>query len=227
MPRWLSQGQTPHPSWADENGLVALGGLIEPETLLRAYRAGVFPWSSDPVPSWWSPEPRAVFDPRTFRGPRTVRKSARRSRWRFTADRAFAAVMAACAAPTPERPSTWISADFRAAYGELHRRGFAHSIEVFEGEELVGGLYGVAIGGFFSGESMFHRRSDASKAALCHLIARLRRGGFTILDGQVPTAHLRSLGAAELSRPAYLSLLAEALTAPAVFPSDGESDELA
>ena len=158
-----------------------LGGTLDPETLISAYRAGIFPWSSDPVISWWSPDPRAIFDLETLAAHRSTARSARRAGWRFTVDRDFTGVMRACAAPAPDRPSTWITSDFERSYGELHRRGLAHSVEVWEGDDLVGGLYGVTLGGFFGGESMFHRATDASKAAVGFLIERLRAGGFSLL----------------------------------------------
>jgi leucyl/phenylalanyl-tRNA--protein transferase len=202
-----------------EEGLVALGGTLDPDTLISAYRAGVFPWSSDPVLSWWSPDPRAVFDLDTWQPHRTVARSARRAGWRFSVDRDFSGVMHACAAPAPGRPSSWITDDFVRAYRALHERGLAHSIEVWEGDDLVGGLYGVALGGFFGGESMFHRRTDASKAAVGHLVERLRAGGFTLLDAQVPTPHLASLGAIEIPRAEYLAKLRHALTVPAKLTS--------
>jgi leucyl/phenylalanyl-tRNA--protein transferase len=193
------------------SGLVAVGGSLDPRTLLRAYRAGVFPWSSDPVITWWCPDPRAVFELDAFHAGRSLRKSIRRAGWRFSVDQDFTAVMRACAAPSPERPSTWISEEFVASYSELFRQGHAHSVEVWEGEELVGGLYGVAIGGFFGGESMFHRRTDASKIALAHLVARLRAGGYRLCDTQFVTDHLRSLGGVEISREDYERRLADAL----------------
>jgi leucyl/phenylalanyl-tRNA--protein transferase len=196
---------------AREDGLVALGGTLDPDTLVKAYRAGVFPWSSDPVLSWWSPDPRAIFDLVTWRPHRSTARSARRAGWRFSVDQDFDGVMRACAAAGPDRPSTWITDDFRRAYGELFRRGMAHSIEVWEADELVGGLYGVALGGFFGGESMFHRRTDASKAAVGYLIERLRAGGFSLLDAQVPTPHLARLGAIEIPRADYLARLRRAL----------------
>jgi len=200
-----------------EDGLVALGGRLDPETLISAYRAGVFPWSSDPVISWWSPDPRAIFDLETWKAHRTIGRSIRRGGWHFSVDRAFAEVMRACAAPSEERPSTWITDDFVRSYSELHRRGLAHSVEVWEGEELVGGLYGVTIGGFFGGESMFRRRTDASKAAVAHLVQTLRAGGFTLLDAQVPTSHLESMGAVCISRDEYLARLGRALRVSARF----------
>jgi leucyl/phenylalanyl-tRNA--protein transferase len=201
----------------DDSGLVALGGKLEPETLIAAYRSGIFPWSSDPVLSWWSPDPRAIFDLDSWRPHRSVMRTIRREGWRFTADQAFTEVMRGCAAASTDRPATWITDDFVRAYGELHRRGLAHSVEVWAGDELIGGLYGVALGGFFGGESMFHRRTDASKAAVAHLVERLRAGGFSLLDAQVPTPHLTRLGAIAISRADYLARLRRALTQTASF----------
>lgn len=197
------------------DGLVAVGGRLDCDTVLRAYRAGIFPWSSDPFVTWWCPDPRAIIDLETFRPARSLRKTTRRHAWSFSVDRAFEEVMRGCAAPTPDRPETWISEDFVATYGELHRRGVAHSVEVWEGGDLVGGLYGVALGGFFGGESMFHRRTDASKAALAHLVQVLRDHGFELLDAQVPTPHLARLGAQAIPRDEYLRRLERALMAPA------------
>jgi leucyl/phenylalanyl-tRNA--protein transferase len=156
-----------------------------------------------------------VFDLPSYRPHRSVTRAARRAGWRFTVDRDFAAVMRCCAAETPARTGTWITNEFIAAYSELHRRGHAHSIEVYEGETLVGGLYGVTIGGFFGGESMFHTRRDASKAAVAYLVERLRAGGFTLLDAQMPTPHLERIGAVAMPRDEYLHRLAEALPVPA------------
>jgi leucyl/phenylalanyl-tRNA--protein transferase len=198
-------------------GLVAVGGAVTPESLLRAYRAGVFPWSSDPMVTWWSPEPRAVLDLGCYRPSRSLRKRLRRAGWTFALDRDFEGVMRKCAEPTPGRPTSWITGDFVAAYTELHRRGAAHSVEVYERDDLVGGLYGVSIGGFFGGESMFHRRTDASKAAVTYLVQHLRERGFVLLDAQVPTPHLASLGAVEISRGEYLARLRHALALPVAF----------
>jgi leucyl/phenylalanyl-tRNA--protein transferase len=199
------------------NGLVAVGGTLDPDQLLRAYRAGVFPWSSDPVITWWCPDPRAVIDLQTFRPHRSLRKSVRRAGWRFAVDNDFETVMRLCAEPSDDRPSTWITEDFIRSYTELHRRGVAHSVEVYEGDEMVGGLYGVALGGFFGGESMFRRRTDASKAAVAHLVEHLRGRGFVLLDAQVPTPHLARLGATEISRAEYLRRLRVALAMPTRF----------
>lgn len=213
---WLRGGTLPDPELeSDENGLVALGGRLEPQLLLRAYRAGIFPWSSRPVVTWWSPDPRAVFDLETFQPHRSVRQSIRRNGWRFTLDADFEGVMRACAAPTAARPDTWITEEFVRAYVALHQLGHAHSVEVWEGDAIVGGLYGVTIGGFFGGESMFHRKTDASKAAVAHLVERLRASGFTLCDAQVPTDHLRRLGAVDLPRAEYLRRLRDAVARPA------------
>jgi leucyl/phenylalanyl-tRNA--protein transferase len=193
------------------NGLVAVGGSLHADTLLAAYRSGIFPWSSDPALTWWSPDPRAIFEIDRYRPHRSVGRTARRCGWRFAIDRDFAGVMRLCAESTTDRPATWITQDFISSYTELHRRGHAHSIEVYEGDELVGGLYGVTIGGFFGGESMFHRRTDASKAAVAYLVERLRAGGFTLLDAQMPTPHLSRLGAVNIPRLDYLARLRAAL----------------
>jgi leucyl/phenylalanyl-tRNA--protein transferase len=193
------------------NGLVAVGGNLDPDALIAAYSGGVFPWSSDPVLTWWSPDPRAIFELASWRPHRSIGRSARRAGWRFTVDRAFEAVMRACGEASDDRPSTWITDDFLRSYAELHRRKRAHSIEVWEGTQLVGGLYGVALGGFFGGESMFHRKTDASKAAVAYLVERLRAGGFSLLDAQVPTPHLERLGAVCIPRAEYLARLRAAL----------------
>ncbi|HEY0709226.1 MAG TPA: leucyl/phenylalanyl-tRNA--protein transferase [Polyangia bacterium] len=199
------------------SGLVAVGGSLDADTLTRAYRAGVFPWSSDPEITWWSPDPRAIFDLHNFSPSRSLRKSVRRNGWRFEIDKRFEAVMRACAESTVMRPSTWISEDFIAGYTELHRRGHAHSVEVLEGDELVGGLYGVTFGGFFGGESMFHRRTDASKAAVAFLVEHMKARGFELLDAQVPNEHLMSLGAIAIPKREYLSRLEVALRKPVTF----------
>jgi leucyl/phenylalanyl-tRNA--protein transferase len=198
-------------------GLVAVGGVVTPDSLLRAYRTGVFPWSSDPVLTWWSPDPRAIFDLERYRPSKSLRKRIRREGWTFTVDRDFEGVMRRCAEATPSRPTTWITGDFIAAYTELHRRGAAHSVEVYARDDLVGGLYGVSLGGFFGGESMFHLSPDASKAALAYLVQHLRERGFGLLDAQVPTPHLTRLGAVEISRGEYLARLRHAMALQVTF----------
>jgi leucyl/phenylalanyl-tRNA--protein transferase len=173
------------------------------------------------VLTWWSPDPRAIFDLDGWKAHRSLRQSIRRGGWTFAIDRDFVGVMRACAAPSALRDGTWITNNFIEAYTALHRRGHAHSVEVYEGAELVGGLYGVAIGGFFGGESMFHRRTDASKAAVAHLVERLRAGGFRLLDAQVPTPHLERLGAIRIPRREYLSRLRASLDVAAALYSTG------
>jgi leucyl/phenylalanyl-tRNA--protein transferase len=200
-----------------DDGLVAVGGTLHPDILEKAYRMGVFPWSSHPAVTWWCPDPRAIFDLESFRVTRSLRKSIRHSDWTFHLDRDFEGTMRRCAESTADRPSTWISEDFIASYGVLHRRGLAHSVEVYEKDEPVGGLYGVVFGGFFGGESMFTRRSNASKAALAHLVSHLRERGFVLLDAQVMNPHLASLGARDISRTEFLRRLRAALTLKVTF----------
>ncbi len=201
----------------DEDGLVAVGGTLDPDVLERAYRMGIFPWSSHPAVTWWCPDPRAIFELESFRDSRSVLKSIRRSGWTFHIDRDFEGTMRRCAESTADRPTTWISEDFVASYHELHRRGVAHSVEVYENDDPVGGLYGVTMGGFFGGESMFKRRSNASKAALGHLVSHLRARGFGLLDAQVMNPHLASLGAREISRAEFLRRLRSALALKVTF----------
>ena len=198
-------------------GLVAIGGTLDPDALVSAYRAGIFPWSSDPAVTWWSPDPRAIFDLESWRPHRTVARSARRAGWRFTVDRDFHGVMRACGESTTDRPSTWITDDFLRSYATMHQRGLAHSVEVWEGDALVGGLYGVTLGGFFGGESMFHRETDASKVALVSLVDRLARRGFLLLDTQWLTPHLAQFGGVEIPRAEYLRQLKIALARDCAF----------
>jgi leucyl/phenylalanyl-tRNA--protein transferase len=211
MVRWLRPLEVPDPCDADGDGLVAIGGSLDPDLLLKAYRRGVFPWSSVPEITWWSPDPRAIFDLATWKPHRTILQSMRRRGWTCTVNERFGDVVRACAARTADRPETWITRDFIASYTELHRRGHAISVEVLEEGVLVGGLYGVVIGGFFGGESMFHRRVDASKAAFVHLVDHLKSRGFALLDAQAPNDHLIRLGATLVPREKFLSLLKAAL----------------
>jgi leucyl/phenylalanyl-tRNA---protein transferase len=200
----------PSPRFADEQGLVAIGGDLTVPRLLLAYRSGIFPWTVEPV-SWWSPNPRAVFELDGFHVSRTLAKVIRKGVFEITTDRAFRHVMQACAAPARGRRKTWISAEFIEAYTELHERGHAHSLECWQAGQLVGGVYGVAIGGFFAGESMFHRVSNASKVALFHLVERLRQQGFTLFDIQMLTPATEQLGGVTIARDEYLRRLAEAV----------------
>jgi leucyl/phenylalanyl-tRNA---protein transferase len=202
------------PETADEHGLVAVGGDLGPATLLRAYRNGTFPWfnEGDPV-LWWSPNPRAIFELDRFYLSRRLVRTIRNSKFRLTINQAFDAVIRGCA----ERELTWITSDMIDAYSQLHQLGHAHSIEVWLGKDLVGGVYGVALGGFFAGESMFHRARDASKVALTYLIEYLKIRGFALFDTQVVTEHTARLGAVEISRDDYLARLEKALRVPARF----------
>lgn len=215
VPIWIDPRVPPDPRSAGESGLVAISPFLDPRLVRVAYRRGLFPWSSEPVVTWWCPADRAVFDLETWRPSRSLRQEVRRAGWRFTLDEDFTGVMRGCAASVEGRESTWITGDFIEVYGALHAAGEAHSVEVWEGEELVGGLYGVALGAFFGGESMFHRRTGASKAALAWLVERLRAGGFTLLDAQVMNPHLARLGAAEIPRAVFLERLKAALRASA------------
>lgn len=189
-------------------GLVAVGGDLSVPRLLLAYRSGLFPWTAKPV-TWWSPEPRGVFELEQFHIGRTLARVLRQGRFEITFDRAFREVITACA--TVRRPGGWISPEFVTAYTALHEAGHAHSVECWQVGKLVGGVYGVSVGGLFAGESMFHRADDASKVALAHLVGRLRERGFTLFDTQMVTAATRQLGAVEIPRAAYLARLAEAM----------------
>lgn len=189
------------------DGLLAVGGDLSPERLLRAYRSGIFPWYSRDQPIlWWSPHQRMVFDSGAFSLPSRFRRTLRSSEWTLRADCDFGAVIRACAqTPRPGQSGTWILPEMVAAYIELHRLGHAHSIEVMAGEELVGGIYGVAQGHMFYGESMFSRRSGASKLALGALLGLMRDWGWPLLDAQLDNPHLRSLGGREMGREAFLA----------------------
>ncbi|MGF1511707.1 MAG: leucyl/phenylalanyl-tRNA--protein transferase [Myxococcota bacterium] len=210
----------PEPTSANRDGLVAVGGDLSVERLLLGYRSGIFPWPifDDDLMTWFSPDPRAVLEFDELYVSRSLRKKLKR--FHMTVDVCFDRVVAGCAAPAPDRPSTWITTELARAYLELHRRGHAHSVETWLDGKLVGGLYGVAVQGLFAGESMFSRVADASKAALVELVQRLVRGGFTLLDIQQATPHMVRMGAREISRRAYLDRLQFALTQETCFPVD-------
>jgi leucyl/phenylalanyl-tRNA--protein transferase len=210
----------PDPSTADGDGLVGFGADLEPETLVYAYRQGIFPWPHPGMPlPWFSPDPRGVIWLDALRTSRSLRQRLRHSGWETTVDRAFETVVAACA--ERYRPEgTWIVPEMRAAYLRLHRLGHAHSLEVWRDEELVGGLYGVSVGGVFTGESMFHHTTDASKVALVDLVDRLAEAGGRLVDVQLVTRHLISLGARPLPRSEYLDLLREVRDLPVRLPPD-------
>jgi leucyl/phenylalanyl-tRNA---protein transferase len=196
---------------ADDRGVVGVGADLAPGTLLAAYRSALFPMPVEGgLLAWWSPDPRGVIPLDGLRVSRSLRRSL--GRFRVTVDQDFPAVIAACA--DPARPHGWIDEDMQAAYLRLHELGWAHSLEAWAGDELAGGLYGVAIGGLFAGESMFHRRSDASKVALVHLVEHLTAGGASLLDVQWTTPHLVSLGAVDIPRAEYQRRLHAALEHP-------------
>lgn len=204
-----SEIRFPPPQLAEESGLLAIGGDLTPQRLLLAYSQGIFPWYNDGEPIlWWSPMPRCVLLPGDFHLSRSLRKLLRQEEYRITVDQAFAAVIRACAT-SGERGlvGTWISTEMIAAYDELFSLGFCHSVEVWTGDELVGGLYGVSLGRCFFGESMFHRRTDASKIALYALSETLFSCNFVMIDMQLATPHLLSLGGRLLDRGAFELLL--------------------
>lgn len=213
-PFWLDEdsdpARFPDPGYAlqEPDGLLAVGGDLSPARLLNAYRQGIFPWYSEGQPIlWWSPNPRSVLFPDTFKISRSLRKTLRKRLFSVTLDTAFNDVIEACSEPRPDQDGTWITNEMKQAYIQLHRIGFAHSVEVWEGDELVGGLYGVSLGKVFFGESMFTRRSDASKVGFTYLIEQLKSWGFGLIDCQVHTSHLSSLGAEDIPRESFLDLL--------------------
>ncbi|MFQ5348720.1 MAG: leucyl/phenylalanyl-tRNA--protein transferase [Rhodothalassiaceae bacterium] len=199
---------------------------LTPEMLLHAYACGVFPMAESAHGRdiyWVDPERRGILPLERFHVPRRLRRTVLQDRFRVTIDRDFRAVIEACAAPAPGRSGTWINREIIALYCRLHARGGAHSVECWQGESLAGGLYGVALGGAFFGESMFHRARDASKVALVHLAGRLVAGAYRLLDAQFISAHLKQFGAVEITRARYHTLLADALSRPANFYSLPES----
>ncbi len=203
---------------------------LTPEILLQAYAVGLFPMAEardDPTLYWIDPEKRGIIPLESFHVPRSLRRTLRRGRFAVRADTAFAAVMRGCAKARPGRSNTWINDEILALYTTLHAMGRAHSVEAWQGEELAGGLYGVALGGAFFGESMFTRVTDASKVALVHLVAILRAGGFTLLDTQFLTEHLTRFGAVEIDREAYRERLAKALSVQADFGAVSGGQEIA
>ncbi len=196
---------------ASEYGLLAVGGDLAPRCLLSAYSKGIFPWYNENQPIlWWSPDPRCVLVPARFHCSRSLAKSIRSQGFRFTLDSAFERVIRACAAPDKGRMETWIGEDMIAAYTRLHHLGFAHSVETWKGDCLVGGLYGVAIGRMFFGESMFSAVTDASKSALKFLAEMLDEAGYHLIDCQVTSDHLLSLGAEVIPRSEFIARLERA-----------------
>jgi leucyl/phenylalanyl-tRNA--protein transferase len=228
----MTQTQGPAPCWLEPDdpelwfpnvelalqepdGLLAVGGDLSEDRLLLAYRSGIFPWYGPGQPIlWWSPDPRLVLFPGRLRVARSLAKTIRKGTFSITIDQAFDAVISACAEPRPGQAGTWITQEMMAAYRELHAAGYAHSVECWQEGKLAGGLYGVAIGRAFFGESMFARTTDASKVAFVGLVRQLSRWGFPLIDCQVHTAHLASLGAEMIPRREFIQILEHACQQP-------------
>lgn len=205
----------PPVEFASPEGLLAVGGDLRVERLLEAYRHGIFPWYNDDQPIlWWSPDPRAVIFPHKLHVSRSLKRTIRLGGFTVTLDTRFRDVMHGCAGPRPQYPEggTWITAEMVKAYVKLHELGYAHSVETWQEGRLVGGLYGVALGRIFFGESMFTRVPDASKVALVSLVRQLQTWGFRIFDCQQPSRHIKTLGAEDIPRSEFLDHLADALT---------------
>lgn len=215
MITWLSPDDPPGQfppvdmALAEPNGLLAAGGDLAPERLLAAYHQGIFPWYSPGQQIlWWSPDPREILLPAEFHCSRSLRHALRRADYELHWDRDFAGVVAACAAPRARSPGTWITAAMREAYLHLHQLGHAHSVEIWRAGQLIGGLYGVRLGRVFFGESMFSSAANGSKLALAHLVQRCLEDGTALIDCQMPSAHLRSLGSRPMARTEFIQLLA-------------------
>ncbi len=210
LPYRIPQGSSPDSfpvvdcALVEPNGLLAVGGDLTPARLLNAYRRGIFPWfNDDRCIMWWSPDPRAVIFPHLVKLSHSLRKTLRQGHFKLTTNKAFEEVILGCAAPRRDQAGTWITQEMMAAYHRLHNFGYAHSIECWSGQKLAGGLYGVVLGKVFFGESMFSRERDASKVALAHLC----RADIQMIDCQVPNAHLARMGALEIGRRRFISLL--------------------
>lgn len=219
---WLDSPESSFPdidlALSDPNGLLAAGGDLSPERLLQAYSSGIFPWFEEDQPVlWWSPDPRMVLFPEDLHVSKSLQKTLNKSPYSVTLDKAFAEVIACCAQPRGDSPGTWITDEMQAAYTQLFQAGHAHSVEVWLEEDLVGGLYGVALGQLFFGESMFSFENNASKIALVHLVKQLQRWNYKLIDCQVSSEHLESLGAIEISRVEFRQQLHEHL------PSSGKA----
>lgn len=219
MITWLNRASLTFPALDkalhEPNGLLAAGGDLSSARLIAAYRHGCFPWYQDGQPLlWWSPNPRTVLCPERLHVSRSLRKVLRSNQYSVTFDRNFADVIHACAAPRQDEHGTWITTEIQNAYLELHTQGHAHSVEVWHADQLVGGLYGIAIGQLFFGESMFSRMDNASKVGFVTLVNALKTAGFVLIDCQMPTAHLLSLGAESISREAFSEHLDRYLDIP-------------
>lgn len=219
MLTWLKRNELVFPplskAMREPNGLLAAGGDLSPERLIQAYRHGCFPWFEEGQPIlWWSPDPRTVLLPAEVHVSRSLGKVLRQGRFRVTFDQDFAAVIAECAGPRNYTDGTWITDDMQRAYLALHEQGHAHSVEVWDGDALVGGLYGLAMGRLFFGESMFSRADNASKVGFVTLVEHLQQAGFVLIDCQMPTDHLHSLGARSIPREVFAGYLSQYLDQP-------------
>jgi len=226
MLTWLNRASLKFPALTqalrEPNGLLAAGGDLSSARLIAAYRHGCFPWYQDGQPVlWWSPDPRTVLLPSNLHISRSLRKVLRSDEFTVTFDNNFAQVIHACAQPRDHENGTWITNEIQAAYFELHRQGYAHSVEVWHEQELVGGLYGIAIGQLFFGESMFSRLSNASKVGFVTLVSALKAAGFVLIDCQMPTSHLNSLGAHNISREDFAEYLNLYLDTPTTMQWSG------
>ena len=215
----MTGGMQPFPPTSaaleDPNGLLAVGGDLSAARLLEAYQRGIFPWYEPGEPIlWWTPQPRAVLRPAEFHESKSLRKFLKTTEWRVEYDLRFEQVINACAAPSPGREETWISDDMKSAYVELHRLGYAHSVEVIDNDRLIGGLYGVKLGSVFFGESMFSEESNASKVALHAICKKELLGRLSLIDCQMPNAHLQSLGMILITRSEFEDILASEITQP-------------
>jgi leucyl/phenylalanyl-tRNA--protein transferase len=211
----------PPPAEAGPDGLLMTGGSLAPAWMMEAYKSGIFPmpiqYEQRRSLAWFSPDPRGILELADFHLSKRLARRLRRQEFQFTIDRAFSQVVEACAAPRRPDTGCWLTLAMQNAYAGLHELGIAHSVEAWFSGVLVGGVFGIAIGSFFAGESMFSRRSDASKAALCHLVSHLSARGFTLLDVQWTNEHTRSLGAMDIPREEYLARLGKAIALPASF----------
>jgi len=219
MLTWLKRDSLVFPPLSkalrEPDGLLAAGGDLSPDRLVQAYRHGCFPWFQDGQPIlWWSPDPRTVIFPDELHVSRSLAKLMRQRRYQVTFDQDFSAVIRACAGPRSYADGTWITGSIQEAYVELHRRGHAHSVEVWEGDQLVGGLYGLAMGQLFFGESMFSHADNASKVGFATLVEHLKAWGFVLIDCQMHTSHLESFGARAISRETFASYLQAHLDQP-------------
>ena len=211
--RLPEQHAFPHPNEAEENGLLAIGGDLDPARVLLAYYYGIFPWYSEGEPIlWWSPNPRMVLYPNALKISRSLRKRIRRGDYEITMNQAFRDVITQCRqTPRPGQNGTWITSEMIECYAQLHKMGFAHSVEAWQNGALVGGLYGISIGAFFAGESMFALAPDASKCAFVHLVRQTHEWGFQFIDCQMHTPHLERFGAQLIPRSVFLTELDEAV----------------